>query len=162
MSPSGGKASNVLLRKSRGQVWVVPELIKCLGQSRKDLSISSLKVYLSATISYQSPNSPAANFFKHPTTKRFLKGPSHIYPDSWPPPQWSLALVLKQLTKAPFETLATTDLRLITFKTDFLVAITSARRTSELVALRYDYPSLPPSWIAALSWRRGLSNSEKL
>ena len=35
MSPSGRKASNILLRKSVGQVQVAPELMKWLGQSQK-------------------------------------------------------------------------------------------------------------------------------
>ena len=39
MSPSGRKTSNMLLRKSRGQVQVAPELMKWLGQSRKDAQL---------------------------------------------------------------------------------------------------------------------------
>ena len=39
MSPSGWKASNMLLRKSGGQVQVAPELMKWLGQSRKDTQL---------------------------------------------------------------------------------------------------------------------------
>ena len=37
MSPSGGKVSNMLLSKSGGQV--APELMKWLGQSRKDAQL---------------------------------------------------------------------------------------------------------------------------
>ncbi|XP_078246879.1 uncharacterized protein LOC144588279 [Pogona vitticeps] len=104
-------------------------------------SLPSLRVYLSTIVSYQPPNS--LDFFKHPTLKHFLKGLSHIYLDTCPSsPQLSLTLVLQQLTKAPFESLASTDLQLLTFKTVFLVAITSAERASELAALRHDYPYL--------------------
>ena len=39
MGPSGRKASNMLLRKSGGQVQVAPELMKWLGQSRKDAQL---------------------------------------------------------------------------------------------------------------------------
>ena len=66
-----------------------------------------------------------------------------MYADVCPPsPQRSLTIVLQQLTKAPFEPLAFVDLRLLTFKTAFLVAITSARRASELAALHHDYSYL--------------------
>ena len=45
MSPSGRKASNMLLRKSGGQVQVAPQLMKWLGQSRKDAQLQTcLKV----------------------------------------------------------------------------------------------------------------------
>ena len=43
MSPLGRKGSNMLLRKSGGQVQVAPELMKWLGQSRKD---AQLQTYL--------------------------------------------------------------------------------------------------------------------
>ena len=41
MSPSGQKASNMLLRKSGGPVQVAPELMKWLGQSRKDVQLQT-------------------------------------------------------------------------------------------------------------------------
>ena len=59
-----------------------------------------------------------------------------------PLPQWSLQLVLHTLMRPPFEPMATCDVRLLSFKTLFLVAITSARRASELAALRSDQPFL--------------------
>ncbi|KAF7251454.1 Fibrous sheath-interacting protein 1 [Varanus komodoensis] len=49
---------------------------------------------------------------------------------------------MEALTRPPFEPLATTDLRLLSWKTAFLVAITLARRASELCALRIDPPYL--------------------
>ena len=39
MGPSSQKASNMLLRKSGGQVQVAPELMKWLGQSLKDAQL---------------------------------------------------------------------------------------------------------------------------
>ncbi|KAF7252794.1 Importin-5 [Varanus komodoensis] len=57
-------------------------------------------------------------------------------------PTWSLLVILQALTKPPFEPLATVDLRLVSWKTAFLVAVTSARRASELPALRIDPPYL--------------------
>ena len=41
MSPSGQKESNMLLRKSRGQVQVAAELMKWLGQSQKDTQLQT-------------------------------------------------------------------------------------------------------------------------
>ena len=57
-------------------------------------------------------------------------------------PPWTLSVVLKALLEKPFEPLATMDLRILTLKTVFLVAITTARRSSELSALRMDPPFL--------------------
>ena len=41
MSPSGWKAFNMLLRISRGQGQVAPELMKWLGQSQKDAQLQT-------------------------------------------------------------------------------------------------------------------------
>lgn len=51
-------------------------------------------------------------------------------------PTWDLAIVLRALTKEPFEPMATISLKLLSIKTLFLVAVTSARRLSEFGALR--------------------------
>ena len=55
-------------------------------------------------------------------------------------PPWNLDLVLTSLTKAPYEPLRQAPLKFLTWKTVFLVAITSARRASEIHALRCDPP----------------------
>ncbi|KAJ1093250.1 hypothetical protein NDU88_006355 [Pleurodeles waltl] len=57
-------------------------------------------------------------------------------------PQWDLNLVLTFLMCAPFEPFHNCPLRLLTIKTAFLVAITSARRVSELQALSSKPPYL--------------------
>ena len=107
------------------------------------LSISTLKVYIAAIVSFQTRGSTASRLFSHPTVKAFLKGLVHLRPPVRPPvPQWSLHLVLQSLMRPPFEPLATCDLKLLSFKVLFLVAITSARRASELAALRADQPFL--------------------
>ena len=59
-----------------------------------------------------------------------------------PLPQWSLQVVLHSLVHPPFEPMATCDLKFLSLKTLFLVAITSACRASELAALRADPPYL--------------------
>ncbi|CAJ0936989.1 unnamed protein product [Ranitomeya imitator] len=51
---------------------------------------------------------------------------------SKPITQWDLGLVLKQLTKPPFEPLISVELRFLTLKTVFLLAVTSAKTLSEL------------------------------
>ena len=55
-------------------------------------------------------------------------------------PQWSLQTVLNALIRPPFEPISSSSLQLLTCKTAFLVAITSAKRASELSALRCDPP----------------------
>ena len=108
-----------------------------------NLALSTVRVYLAAIISFQPKESPSSRLFSHPTVKAFLKGLAHMRPPTKPPvPQWSLQLVLRALTRPPFEPMATCDVRLLTLKTLFLVAITSARRVSELAALRSDQPFL--------------------
>ena len=107
------------------------------------LSISTLKVYIAAIISFQPQDSPASCLFSHPTVKAFLKGLTHLRPPVKPPvPQWSLHLVLHSLMSPPFEPLASCDLKMLSLKVLFLVAITSARRAGELAALRADQPFL--------------------
>jgi hypothetical protein len=54
-------------------------------------------------------------------------------------PAWNLALVLNGLKKAPFEPLQETSLKLLTFKTVFLLAFASGKRRGELHALINDF-----------------------
>ena len=49
-------------------------------------------------------------------------------------PSWNLSLVLHQLTKAPFEPLKEASLKHLTFKTVFLLALSSGKRRSEIHA----------------------------
>ena len=53
-------------------------------------------------------------------------------------PQWNLSLVLQSLLKPPFEHIAKCELKFLTLKTVFLVALASGRRRSELHALCFD------------------------
>ena len=50
-------------------------------------------------------------------------------------PKWDLSIVLDGLNKTPFEPLETTDIRHLTFKTVFLITLSSGRRRSEIHAL---------------------------
>ena len=49
-------------------------------------------------------------------------------------PSWNLSLVLHQLTKAPFEPIKEASLKHLTFKTVFLLALSSGKRRSEIHA----------------------------
>ncbi|KAJ7344874.1 hypothetical protein JRQ81_000824, partial [Phrynocephalus forsythii] len=99
----------------------------------------------------QDGDSPSATLFRHPRVKQFLKGANNLRPQRAPiSPQWSLNLVLKRLSSLPFEPMATAPLHLLSLKVAFLLAITSARRSSELAELRsllgvtLPAPSHPP------------------
>jgi hypothetical protein len=50
-------------------------------------------------------------------------------------PTWNLEVVLSALKRAPYEPIETTDTKSITLKTVFLIAITSARRASEIYSM---------------------------
>ena len=50
-------------------------------------------------------------------------------------PSWDLPLVLRALSSGPFEPLDSVDLKFLSMKTAFLLAMTSAKRVRELGAL---------------------------
>lgn len=69
----------------------------------------------------------------HPPTVCFMRRLLNTFsPVLKPTPLWDLNLILSTLTKTPFEPLATCCLSQLSTKVVFLVAITSARRGSEL------------------------------
>ena len=49
-------------------------------------------------------------------------------------PKWNLSVVLNELTKAPFEPMKDTDLKYLTLKTAFLLALPSGKRRREIHA----------------------------
>ena len=53
------------------------------------------------------------------------------------PPQWDLALVLRSLTRPPYEPLGHATIKFLTLKTVFLLAFASAKRVGELHGLFY-------------------------
>ena len=67
---------------------------------------------------------------------RFLLGVRRLRPVSRTlAPQWDLALVLRALSKAPFEPLDQVPLKVLSAKVALLLALTSAKRVSDLSAL---------------------------
>ena len=53
-------------------------------------------------------------------------------------PNWDFSLVLLTLTRPPFERLAKADLKILTFKTVFLLALASGKRHNEIHAWTFD------------------------
>ena len=49
-------------------------------------------------------------------------------------PKWNLSVILSELTKAPFEPMKDTDLKHLTLKTAFLLALASSKRRSKIHA----------------------------
>ena len=108
-----------------------------LGADMK-LALSTIKGQISAlSIFFQRP------LATHSLIKTFLQGVIRLSPPvKIPLCPWDLNLVLSVLQKQPFEPLAHIPLVLLTRKVIFLVAITSARRVSELAALSCKEPYL--------------------
>ena len=61
-------------------------------------------------------------------------------------PPWDLALVLQALTKQPFEPLGKASLKLLTFKTVFLLALASGKRRGEIHAWTFSSLSYKENW----------------
>uniref|UniRef100_A0A8D0L1J2 Core-binding (CB) domain-containing protein n=1 Tax=Sphenodon punctatus TaxID=8508 RepID=A0A8D0L1J2_SPHPU len=75
-------------------------------------------------------------FLPHKHINQFLRAARNISPPVVHRcPSWSLSLVLDALTGPPFEPLKHVSLYMLSLKVVFLVAVTSARRVSELGAL---------------------------
>nr|XP_033946513.1 uncharacterized protein LOC117452146 [Pseudochaenichthys georgianus] len=101
----------------------------------RNLAYSTVRTY-AAAISSCHVGFGVSTVFSHPLTKRFLRGVQTLRPVSRAlTPQWDLALVLCALSKAPFEPLDQVPLKFLSAKTALLLALTSAKRVSELSAL---------------------------
>lgn len=73
--------------------------------------------------------------------RRFLKAATRIKPPVFGPvPQWDLSVVLNGLCGHPFEPLEHVQLKFLSLKVVFLLAITSAKRVSELQAFSSEEP----------------------
>ncbi|XP_061488048.1 uncharacterized protein LOC133387397 [Rhineura floridana] len=97
---------------------------------------NTLRRHASTLSSILSVSSPGAPISSHPFIKPFLRGvalrsPAVVHRF----PSWSLPKVLQALQRPPFEPIRTVPLRMLSFKVLFLIAVTSARRVSELGAL---------------------------
>ncbi|XP_068094667.1 uncharacterized protein [Hyperolius riggenbachi] len=131
------KTFNMWQEESGFKGDLVPTILEFLQDwVEKNISLSTLKVQVAAISTFMDERLARdpliIQFFKSVERKKpMLKKKVH---------SWDLSLVLKVLKKEPFEPIADISFRLLTMKTVFLIAITSARRVSELEALCCDEP----------------------
>lgn len=96
---------------------------------------STVKVYAAAISAFHDMVG-GLSVGKHPLVSQFLKGANRLRPGRClRAPSWDLPMVLQSLTTAPYEPLAQSDLKFLTQKTLFLLALCSTKRVSELHAL---------------------------
>ena len=106
---------------------------------------ATLRVH-TAAISFSHSHIDGRSVGAHYWVKQFLRGARRLRPPRVrQAAAWDLPLVLQALSKAPFEPMAGSSLRLLSIKTAFLLAVTTAKRVSELHAL-----SISP---ACLHWK---------
>ncbi|XP_075948857.1 uncharacterized protein LOC142951249 [Anarhichas minor] len=101
----------------------------------KGRAFSTIKVYLAAISACHVGfgEKPAG---QHPLVCRFMKGARRKLPVSRPlVPLWDLLLVLEALSQHPFEPMETVGMKFISLKTVLLLALTMAKRVSDLHAL---------------------------
>lgn len=99
---------------------------------------------------------------QHPHIIRLLKG---VF-NSRPPtvkllPEWDLQLVLNMLQKEPFEPLSKASLKITTFKTIFLMAISTFRRCGDLQSLKLGEGSVRVQKKGVTFIRQGLAKQDR-
>ncbi|KAI2655010.1 ORF V: Enzymatic polyprotein [Labeo rohita] len=102
------------------------------------LSPSTLKVYVAAIAAYHDAVD-GASLGKHQLVVRFLRGARRVNPPR--PhlvPSWDLAVTLQGLREAPFEPLASVELKYLSLKTALLTALASIKRVGDLQAFSVD------------------------
>ena len=115
----------------------VPDVLQylqyCLDTLNLSVSLVRSRIY---AIALYHKRYPLAQLSQHTWVQQFIKGMQREYvvPKSVLP-QWKLQWVLQGLRGAPFEPMTSQRLDLLTYKTAFLLAITSAKRIGELHAL---------------------------
>ncbi|XP_053116922.1 uncharacterized protein LOC128329542 [Hemicordylus capensis] len=111
----------------------VPEVLRFLQEGLKlHLHPSTLRRQVSALSSVLNITSKNKHDL-HPHITRFLRGATNLAPPVLRRfPTWDLNKVLNALPKPPFEPITTIPLKNLSYKVLFLVAITSARRVSEM------------------------------
>ena len=114
----------------------VPQILIFLQEFLdRGLGLSSVKINLAAIAAYHvgMNNRPIS---EHLLVRQFMKGVARLRPVSRSlVPSWDLTIVLDSLAKAPFEPLEAVDLKFLSLKTALLVALTTAKRASDMHAL---------------------------
>ncbi|XDV25396.1 hypothetical protein PO909_029318 [Leuciscus waleckii] len=115
-----------------GISWVLCFLQELLDAGR---SPSTLKVYVAAIAAF-ADSARGRALGRNEFIIRFLNPLRRMNPPRPPSvPIWDLSLVLEALKVYPFEPLDTVDLKYLTFKTVFLIALSSVKRVGDLHAL---------------------------
>ncbi|KAL0161441.1 hypothetical protein M9458_045166, partial [Cirrhinus mrigala] len=98
------------------------------------LSPSTLKVYVAAIAAYHNAVD-GLSLGKHHLIVRFLRGARRLnLPRPHLIPSWDFSVVLLGLRRAPFEPLASVELKYLSLKTVLLIALTSIKRVGDLHA----------------------------
>jgi hypothetical protein len=116
-----------------------PQMAEFIASLHEDKTLTSL----SAILGYRSAiNSVLKCFARYevvssPNISRMMQSVRRLTPKSTGihTPKWNLALILRYLAKKPFEPVQSIDMKFLTFKTVFLVLLSTACRRSELHAL---------------------------
>jgi hypothetical protein len=124
----------------------------------KYTTISGYRSMLSAVL----PTIDKFPIGKHPHVIRMLKG---VF-NSRPPerkliPEWNLPIVLQMLKQPPFEPMKLAKLKYLTWKTVFLIAITTFKRCSDLQAMRIGEGSVNIQEKGVTFYRHGLSKQDR-
>ncbi|KAI2666079.1 ORF V: Enzymatic polyprotein [Labeo rohita] len=102
------------------------------------LSPSTLKVYVAAIAAYHDAVD-GTSLGKHQLIVRFLRGARRVNPPRpHPIPSWDLSVALQGLREAPFEPLASVELKYLSLKTALLTALASIKRVGDLQAFSVD------------------------
>ncbi|KAI2652486.1 ATP synthase subunit alpha [Labeo rohita] len=108
------------------------------GEVGAQASPSTLKVYVAAIAAYHDAVD-GASLGKHQLIVRFLRGARRVNPPR--PhliPSWDLSVTLQGLREAPFEPLASVELKHLSLKTALLTALASIKRVGDLQAFSVD------------------------
>lgn len=97
----------------------------------RGLTLSTLKEYV-ATIAEHHDAIDGKSVGKHDLIIRFLRGARRLNPPcSHFVPSWDLSLVLAALQGAPFETLQSVGLKILSLKMTLLTALASVKRVED-------------------------------
>lgn len=135
-------AKFVEFSSSTGRSFKDPEIQDILSflQSCLDLSlsISSLRVQVSALSAFSR-----ISWAVHPLIRQFFHGASRLRPQRKPKyPKWHISLVLDSLSGLSFMGSSPLSIKDHSAKVALLVAITSAKRVSEIGSLGHEEPFL--------------------
>jgi integrase len=105
-----------------------------MGLFESGLQVGTIKGYrcaIAATLKHYGKTIGTDSDITDLLSSLALERPAHLRTV----PSWDLALVLKSLTGPPFEPIDTAELKMLSYKTAFLLALASASRVSELHAI---------------------------